>query len=172
MALPALNAQAMASPYENLADQPESLDSKAPRVLTRALRSLSSSSLDSINAGSPRRSGSHRRLQKTPSNASSLLGRLQRRTSISRESTASASSVDLTGSPLEQPFSAMDIVHYGHLKADVSLLKARSEYLVLTDQCLVKFGSVEAARSVFPQLSQPSGQQKVASPSLSPSGRD
>lgn len=57
----------------------------------------------------------------------------------------------------------MEIVRFGWLKTDVSLLKARSGYLVLTDHSLVKFGSAEAARVVFPQLSQTDGAAKVAS---------
>lgn len=66
---------------------------------------------------------------------------------------------------MEQPFSAMELVQYGYLKTDVSLLKAKTEYLVLTDSCLVKFGNVEAARSVFPQLSQPDVHSQRSGPS-------
>lgn len=56
----------------------------------------------------------------------------------------------------------MEMVRYGWLKPDSSLLKARSEYLVLTDHSLVKFGSAEAARGVFPQLTQTGSQGKGA----------
>jgi hypothetical protein len=65
----------------------------------------------------------------------------------------------------------MDLLHWGHLKTDASLLKPRSEYLVLTDQCLVKFGSAEAARSVFPQLSQPEGQHRRTASQVSSSAK-
>lgn len=153
---PIKTAPAVTSSYEPLVDQPEPLESKTPRVLTRALRSLSSSSLDSITTSSPRRSSSIRRLQKTPSNSSSMMERLHRR--VSRDTPVSISPSDSPATPLDQPFSSMELVQYGHLRTDVSLLKARSEYLVLTDQCLVKFGSVEAARVVFPQLSEPESQ--------------
>ncbi|KAG6004316.1 hypothetical protein E4U21_001175 [Claviceps maximensis] len=128
-----------------------SIENKAPRVLTRALRSLSSSSMDSTTAGSSR-SNSIRRLHKTTSSSSSsMLDRLQRR--VSTHSPAS----DAPASPMDQmqPYSAMDVQHCGPLKADISLLKARSEYLVLSDQVLVKFISGDAARAAFPQLNQP-----------------
>ncbi|KAG6040421.1 hypothetical protein E4U41_000621 [Claviceps citrina] len=126
------------------------IETKAPRALTRALRSLSSSSMDSTTAGSTR-SNSTRRLQKTASSSSSMLDRLQRR--VSTHSPAS----DSPGSPVDQlqPYSAMEIQHCGPLKTDVSLLKARSEYLVLTHQILVKFASGDVARVAFPQLNQP-----------------
>ncbi|POR37921.1 Uncharacterized protein TPAR_01874 [Tolypocladium paradoxum] len=134
----------------------ESAEGKAPRVFTRALRSLSSSSLDSIAAASVRSSSSTRRLQKTPSSSgsNSMIGRLQRR--VSKGSAANASPSDSPGSLNQgaQPYATMEVVQYGPLKADISLLKARSEYLVLSDQCLVKFASSDAARGAFPQLNQ------------------
>ncbi|KND95287.1 hypothetical protein TOPH_00485 [Tolypocladium ophioglossoides CBS 100239] len=134
----------------------EPAEAKAPRVLTRALRSLSSSSLDSIAAASVRSSSSTRRLHKASPNSgsNSMIGRLHRR--VSKDSGANGSPADPPGSPGEgpQPYSAMEVVQYGPLKADISLLKARSEYLVLADQCLVKFASSDAARSAFPQLNQ------------------
>ena len=81
-----------------------------------------------------------------------MMERLHRR--VSKESSNGPSPPEIPGTPVDQPFQAMDIIHHGHLKADVSLLKARSEYLVLTNQCLVRLGNVEAARGVFPQLGQ------------------
>ncbi|KAG5937719.1 hypothetical protein E4U53_008148 [Claviceps sorghi] len=127
------------------------MENKAPRVLTRALRSLSSSSMDSTTAGSSRSSSTRRLYKTTSSSSSSMLDRLQRR--VSTHSPAS----DGPGSPVDQlqPYSAMEIQHCGPLKADISLLKARSEYLVLADQLLVKFVSGDAARAAFPQLNQP-----------------
>ncbi|PHH76024.1 hypothetical protein CDD82_4165 [Ophiocordyceps australis] len=133
---------------------PESAEGKTPRVLTRALRSLSGSSMDSSATNSLRSSSSMRRLQKSPSASGSVIGRLHRR--LSRGSGgASAFVSDSPGSPAEthQPYSAVEIIRYGPLKADISLLKARSEYLVLSEQSVVKFASAEAARSAFPQLS-------------------
>ncbi|KAJ6446376.1 leucine rich repeat protein [Purpureocillium lavendulum] len=140
----------------------EASESKAPRVLTRALRSLSSSSMDSIAANSVRSSSSTRRLQKTPSNSGSMIERLHRR--VSNHSGGHASPSDAPGSPVEgpQPYSTMEVVHYGPLKADISLLKARAEYLVLSDHCLVKFTTVEAARNAFPQLGQAKSHVKDA----------
>jgi hypothetical protein len=67
------------------------------------------------------------------------------------------SPVERPTSPTDQPPALQEILDYGYLKADVSLLKARAEYLVLADQCLMKFASAEAARSVFPQLMQAGG---------------
>ncbi|KFG83093.1 leucine rich repeat protein [Metarhizium anisopliae] len=128
--------------------QSQSTESKAPRVLTRALRSLSSSSMDSITATSTR-SNSTRRLQKTPSSgSSSMIDRLQKR--VSKDSPIT----DRPGSPTEQlqPYSAMEVLQCGSLKTDVSLLKAKSEYLVLSDQVLVKFNNGDSARAAFPQL--------------------
>jgi hypothetical protein len=46
----------------------------------------------------------------------------------------------------------MEVLQCGSLKADISLLKAKSEYLVLSDQVLVKFNNGDAARAAFPQL--------------------
>ena len=135
---------------ESSKDLPESAESKRPRALTKALRTLSTSSLESISPNLSRNPTSARRLQKTPSNAGSMIERLHRR--VSKDSGISSSASECSGSTTDQPFNLMEILHYGPLRVDTSLLKARSEYLVLSDYCLVKFGSVEAARGVFPQL--------------------
>ena len=127
-------------------------EGKKPRALTKALRSISSSSLDSTNAVPARSNSSVRRLQKTPTGSVSMMERLHKR--VSRESGSSPSPSEVPGSPIDQPWHALEIVQHGHLKTDVSLLKARSEYLVLTDQSLVKLSSFEAAKVVFPQLNQ------------------
>lgn len=144
--------------YEPLADAPEmveskTIDTKTPRVISRALRSLSSSSLDSLNSNSARSTASNRRLHKTQNNSGSMIERIHRR--VSKDVSSMAPATEGPDTPLGQSFTTMELVSYGHLKTDVSILKARSEYLVLTDQCLIKFGSVEAARGIFPQLSQP-----------------
>ncbi|KAK5990243.1 hypothetical protein PT974_08509 [Cladobotryum mycophilum] len=133
-------------------------ESKKPRTLTRALRSLSNSSLDSMSGAPPRNQSSSRKLQKTSSGSGSVIERIQRR--VSRDSSVSNSPSECPSSPSELPFASMEIVRYGCLKTDVSILKARSEYLVLTDHSLVKLGSAEAARGVFPQLGHMDGQSK------------
>ncbi|PFH61342.1 hypothetical protein XA68_17591 [Ophiocordyceps unilateralis] len=145
---------------------------KTPRAFTRALRSLSSSSMDSMAATSIRSSSSTRRLQKTPSNAGSMIERFHRR--VSRDSSANGSVSESPGNAAFdgcQPYSTMAVLQYGPLKADVSLLKARSEYLVLTDQCLVKFAGGEAARNAFPQLDRARAQARDASPHRHAPGR-
>jgi hypothetical protein len=156
--------------YESLKDGQDQNESKTPRVLSRALRSLSNSSLDSLNGTSLRHpANSTRRLQKTPSASSAMIERLHRR--VSRDSQVSMSPAEGPGSPLEQSFQSMDLVCHGYLKTDVSLLKARSDYLVLTDHCLVKLASMEAARGIFPQmgpsetLSRTGSQQSIGSKS-------
>lgn len=143
----------------------EQSEGKTPRVLTRALRSLSSSSMDSITANSIRSSSSTRRLQKTPSNSGSMIGRLHRR--VSKDSGSHGSPSDAPGSPVEgpQPYSTMAVLHYGPLRADISLLKARAEYLVLSDQSLVKFTSIDAARASFTQLQSKTHARDAASSS-------
>ncbi|KAK3187246.1 hypothetical protein K4F52_003877 [Lecanicillium sp. MT-2017a] len=135
---------------------PEQLDttaeSKKPRVLSKALRSLSNSSVDSLSTTGPSRSSaSMRRLQKTSSGSNSMIERLHRR--VSKES-ANYSPVDCPPSPLDASYASMDIVRHGPLKPDSSARKARTEHLVLTDTCLAKFISAEAARVTFPQIVQ------------------
>jgi hypothetical protein len=164
-ALPALKTGPAVSHYEPLADTPDSLEAKKPRVFTKALRSLSSSSMESINSGTLRSSGSMRRLQKPQQSSSSMMERLHRR--VSRDSTNSISLAETPGSPMEQSFSSMEVLQHGPLKADVSLLKARSEYLVLTDHCLMKLGGLEAARSLFPQLGEPQARNSGSHTTLS-----
>ncbi|KHN95101.1 leucine rich repeat protein [Metarhizium album ARSEF 1941] len=153
-----LSLNSPATSYYDAKSPPQPTESKAPRVLTRALRSLSSSSMDSITATSTR-SNSIRKLQKTPSSSSSVIDRLQRR--VSKDSPTA----DRPGSPTEQlqPYSAMEVLQCGSLKADVSLLKAKSEYLVLSDQVLVKFNNGDSARVAFPQLFAPSSDGHNAS---------
>lgn len=113
--------------------------------------------MDSSTAASGRSSSSSRRLYKTSSSSSSMMERLHRRVSKDSATNVSPPSSDCSSSsPLEGPLSyaSMELIHHGPLKADISLLKARSEYLVLSGQCLVKFASCEAAITAFPQLSQ------------------
>lgn len=148
---------------ETAMERRESVDSKMPRAFTKALRTLSSSSLDSLSTVSTR-NGSTRRLQKTNSNPGPLFERLHRR--VSKGSGTNSPPSEGPGTTSEQVcYSAMEILRYGPLRVDVSLLKARSEYLVLSEHCLVRFGSVEAARGTFPQLlTQPDEAQAGRSP--------
>lgn len=149
------------SPYQYATESSEPVvESKKSRSLSKAFRSMSSSSLDSMSSGPSRSGSSARKLHKTPSGSGSMIERLQRR--VSRDSSISTAPSEIPGSPLEPSYTAMEMIRYGWLKADSSLLKARSEYLVLTDHSLVKFGSAEAARSVFPQLTQTGSQGKGA----------
>lgn len=149
------------SPYQYATESSEPVvESKKSRSLSKAFRSMSSSSLDSMSSGPSRSGSSARKLHKTPSGSGSMIERLQRR--VSRDSSISTAPSELPGGPLEPSYTAMEMIRYGWLKADSSLLKARSEYLVLTDHSLVKFGSAEAARSVFPQLTLTGSQGKGA----------
>lgn len=74
---------------------------------------------------------------------------------------------DVSGFPQEVSYTSMKILYSGILKTDASLLKARAEYLVLTDQCLVKFSSIEAAMTAFPQLSEWLDKPAMGSPNPS-----
>lgn len=161
--LPSLRTSSNASNnYEPLVEGQEVVENKKPRMLTKALRSLSSSSLDSMNSTGPRRSMSSRRLQKSQSGSSSMMDRLHKR--VSRDSTVGSPPMDGSGFSQEVPYSSMKVLHSSHLKSDASLIKARSEYLVLTEQCVVKFSSIEAAMTAFPQLSHRAEDQPVGSP--------
>ncbi|KAJ3481675.1 hypothetical protein NLG97_g7762 [Lecanicillium saksenae] len=123
---------------------------KKPRVLTKALRSLSNSSIDSMSAMPSRSSNSQRRLHKTPSGSNSMIERLHRR--VSRESSTNSPADSCPSPLLDSSHSAMEIIKRGSLKQDSSSRKARADYIVLTDQCLSRFASFEAARVTYPQL--------------------
>ncbi|KAL7946194.1 hypothetical protein V8C42DRAFT_352529 [Trichoderma barbatum] len=159
----AASTTASLSPFQNAhskGESPEPVESKKSHTLSKAFRSISSSSLDSMSSGPSRSGSSGRKLSKTPSGSGSMIERLQRR--VSRDSSVSTAPPEPPGSPVEPHFASMEMIRYGWLKTDSSLLKARSEYLVLADHSLVKFGSAEAARAIFPQLTQTGGQGKTA----------
>jgi hypothetical protein len=140
------------SRVDSSAEEPLLGDVKKPRVLSKAFRSLSNPSLESLSLSSSTKTPTQtKRLSKTPSNSSSMMDRIHRRRH-SKDSVYTAPTLERPASPMDQPFNSMEILEQGYLRADVSLLKARSEYLVLADQCLVKFNSAEAAKSFFPQL--------------------
>ncbi|KAF4335127.1 NLRC3, partial [Fusarium beomiforme] len=136
----------------------DNVDGKKPRVFSKALRSLSNSSMESMSQSPSRSSSSIRRLQKTHSGSGSMIDRIHRRVSIA--SPMSASAPEFPSVTPEVPYTSMELIQFGPLKTDVSLLKARAEYLVLTDTCLIKFGSVEGARAAFPQIKAGNGTLK------------
>ncbi|OLN81681.1 hypothetical protein CCHL11_05608 [Colletotrichum chlorophyti] len=101
------------------------------------------------------------------SNSSSIFYRINRRASKS-SSTSSHMSEETPNhlSPQPQP-SPIKILKHGSLKTDSRLWKSRAEYVVLTDGHLVKFSSVEAARSNYAELALPSQRLKRSSTSSS-----
>lgn len=140
---------------------------KKPRVLTKALRSMSNSSIDSTTTTNPTRSSSSvRRLQKNSSGSGSMIERLHRR--MSKDSAVSVALSDGATTPLECSYASMEIIQHGPLKSEQSGRKAKSEYLVLTDYCLSKFANAETARAVYPQLAL-AGQQPLQRTSSSAS---
>ncbi|KAM0204621.1 hypothetical protein ACHAPI_000388 [Fusarium lateritium] len=136
-------------------------DGKKPRVFSKALRSLSNSSMESMSQPPPRSSSSMRRLQKTNSGSGSMIDRIHRRVSVASPMSASAPEFPSAGP--EVPYSSMELIQFGPLKTDVTLLKARAEYLVLTDTCLIKFAGVEGAKAAFPQIKSSDGTLKPSS---------
>jgi hypothetical protein len=87
-----------------------------------------------------------------------MIDRIHRRVSIASPMSASAPEFPLAGP--EVPYSSMELIQFGPLKTDVTLLKARAEYLVLTDSCLIKFAGVEGAKAAFPQIKSSDGTLK------------
>ncbi|KAF4965436.1 hypothetical protein FZEAL_10758 [Fusarium zealandicum] len=147
--------------------EPDNVDGKKPRVFSKALRSLSNSSIESMPQAPSRSSSSTRRLQKTHSGSGSMIDRIHRR--VSSASPMSVSAPEFSSMHPEVPYASMELVQFGPLKTDVSLLKARAEYLVLTDTCLIKFGSIDAAKAAFSQLGQTDGMLKPNSAQVSTS---
>lgn len=136
-------------------------DGKKPRVFAKALRSLSNSSMESMSPSPSRSSSSMRRLQKSNSGSGSMIDRIHRRVSIA--SPMSASAPEFAAIAPDVPYSSMELIQSGPLKTDVTLLKARAEYLVLTDACLIKFGGVDSAKATFPQIRTGDGTLKPSS---------
>lgn len=92
--------------------------------------------------------------------------RIHRR--LSKEPSASVAVSDSApASPIECSYASMDLIQHGSLRPDPSSRRGRPEYLVLTDQCLVKFTSIEAARTTFPQIELPSPQLQRSASSAS-----
>jgi hypothetical protein len=152
---------------------------KKPSLLTKTLRSLSnqcpeqggsSSSMGTATLSSPPDAAStpnpqpRRRLP-------AVMDRLSRR--VSKDSTSSSlRSDDHSSLRLSvESFEWMKILRYGSLAPDVHLLWSRSEYLVLTEDYLVKFKDTDSARATFPQLGGPTTArlQSTRSPSVSSS---
>ncbi|CAM1505561.1 Fc.00g111980.m01.CDS01 [Cosmosporella sp. VM-42] len=169
--LPSLRTAPPLGSQNDLTKDTEIMDGKKPRAFSKALRSLSNSSVESMSR-SPSRN-STRRLQKAQSGSGSMIDRIHRR--VSRDSTVGGSPPDFPGfvsTDSDIPHALMEVVLSGPLKADISLLKAKSEYLVLTNQCLVKFSNPEAARVVFPQLPKPEGRFRGSGPSTKSAAAD
>lgn len=135
-----------------IAEQPEPVDTKKPtRTLSKALRSMSNPAIESTGTQPTRTSNSFRRSKAGSSGSGSMIERIQRR--LSKDSTISLALSDTSPmSPAENSYSSMDLIQHGPLRPDPSVRKSRPEYLVLTEQCLVKCSSIEAARGLFPQL--------------------
>lgn len=127
---------------------------KRNSFLSKTFRSFSSSSsLDTSAANAESRSGSRtpprRVLQKTPTvTSSSIFHRISRRPS--KDSTTSSQCSDVSGK-----LASLKVLKHGPLKTDSKLWKSRSDYLVITENCLVKFGSVDAARNTFNDIGGP-----------------
>lgn len=141
------------SDLESLAELPASGPVTAPppkkrnSIFSKTFRTFSSSSsFDTLEEASPRsRTPPRRVLQKTPTNGSSIFHRLSRRTS--KDSTASSHSSDASSK-----LGSAKVLKHGPLRTDAKLWKSRSEYLVLTETCLVRFNSVEAAMATFAEV--------------------
>ncbi|KAL2753339.1 hypothetical protein ACRALDRAFT_1065349 [Sodiomyces alcalophilus JCM 7366] len=126
---------------------------KRASFLSKKLRSFSISSRSSfdLSDNGESRSGantppSRRVLQKTPTTySSSIFHRISRR--ASKESMASSQTSDSSGR-----LASMTVLKHGPLRTDARTRKARADYLVLTDVCLIVFPSVDAARAVFASI--------------------
>ncbi|KAI5465786.1 hypothetical protein BGZ63DRAFT_348023 [Mariannaea sp. PMI_226] len=158
--LPTLRTTSPVSIQRKSVEEPGNMEAKKSRSFSKALRSLSNSSMESLSPVPSKGSTSSRRLHKNHSGSGSMIDKIHRR--VSSHSPMSTSPPKLSPIPLDVPYSAMEIIQHGPLKADISLLKARSEYLVLTNECLVRFGSLDAAKSSFPQLGQPANKRTNA----------
>lgn len=139
-------------------------DGKKPRALTKALRSMSSSSLESNSTTPSGTSNSVRRLHKNHSGSGSMIERLHRR--MSKDSNVSLAS-ECPPSPMEYSYASMEVIQHGSLRPEGSGRKSKAEYLVLTDRCLAKFANADAARTVFPQLGTADVQLQRSSSSAS-----
>ncbi|ROT38518.1 RNI-like protein [Sodiomyces alkalinus F11] len=126
---------------------------KRASFISKKIRSFSISSRSSfdLSDNGDSRSGANtppprRVLQKTPTmNSSSIFRRISRR--ASKDSMASSQTSDES-----VKFASMTVLKHGPLKIDARLRKARADYLVLTDACLLVFSTVDAARSIFPTI--------------------
>ncbi|EFQ24977.1 leucine rich repeat protein [Colletotrichum graminicola] len=99
------------------------------------------------------------------SNSSSIFYRINRR--ASKDSSASSHMSEEAPNYLspQPPSNPVRVLKHGPLKTDSRLWKSRAEYVVLTDGHLIKFSSVEAARSNFTELAPPTARLKRSSTS-------
>ncbi|KZL70689.1 leucine rich repeat protein, partial [Colletotrichum tofieldiae] len=151
------------------------LGGKRRSFLAKTFRkvSSSSSSTDLASMSEEASSGLHMKSKRVlhknngsgGSNSSSIFYRLNRR--ASKDSSASSHMSEETPTYLspQPPPNPVRILKHGPLKTDNRLWKSRAEYVVLTDGHLIKFGSVEAARSNFTELAPPTARLKRSSTS-------
>ncbi|OBR13611.1 Leucine rich repeat protein [Colletotrichum higginsianum IMI 349063] len=153
------------------------LGGKRRSFLTKTFRkvSSSSSSTDLASMSEDASGGLHMKSKRVlhknnnsgGSTSSSILNRLNRR--ASKDSSTSSHLSEETPNYLspQPPPNPVRILKHGPLKTDSRLWKSRAEYVVLTDGHLIKFSSVEAARSNFAELAPPSARLKRSSTSSS-----
>ncbi|GKT46647.1 uncharacterized protein ColSpa_06828 [Colletotrichum spaethianum] len=154
------------------------LGGKRRSFLSKTFRkvSSSSSSTDLASMSEEASSGLHMKSKRVlhknngsgGSNSSSIFYRLNRR--ASKDSSASSHMSEetpnyLSPQPPPPPPNPVRILKHGPLKTDSRLWKSRAEYVVLTDGHLIKFSSVEAARSNFNELAPPTARLKRSSTS-------
>ncbi|KAF6843269.1 leucine rich repeat protein [Colletotrichum musicola] len=145
------------------------------KTFRKVSSSASSTDLSAMSESSTSSSAQSRRvLHKTNgsggSNSSSIFYRLNRR--ASKDSSASShmsedTPTHLSPNPPTNPPNPIRILKHGPLKTDARLWKSRADYIVLTEGHLIKFNSIEAARSNFNELAPPSGRLKRSSTSSS-----
>ncbi|KAK1998294.1 leucine rich repeat protein [Colletotrichum falcatum] len=152
-----------------------SLGGKRRGFLAKTFRKVSgsTSSTDLASMSEEASSGLHMKSKRVlhknngsgGSNSSSIFYRLNRR--ASKDSTASSHMSEEAPNYLspQPPSNPVRILKHGPLKTDSRLWKSRAEYVVLTDGHLIKFSSVEAARSNFTELAPPTARLKRSSTS-------
>ncbi|KAK2009819.1 leucine rich repeat protein [Colletotrichum eremochloae] len=152
-----------------------SLGSKRRSFLAKTFRKVSgsTSSADLASMSEEASSGLHMKSKRVlhknngsgGSNSSSIFYRINRR--ASKDSSASSHMSEEPPNYLspQPPSKPVRILKHGPLKTDSRLWKSRAEYVVLTDGHLIKFSSVEAARSNFTELAPPTARLKRSSTS-------
>ncbi|KAM0285012.1 hypothetical protein ACHAQH_001701 [Verticillium albo-atrum] len=111
----------------------------------KSFSSLSSLELTAEEIPSGSKTPPRRVLTKTPTRSSSIFHRISRR--ASKDSNASSHTSETSGK-----LATMKVIKHGPLKTDAKLWKSRAEYVVLTETCLLKFNSIDAARATFIEI--------------------